>query len=304
MASTSFAGYYFLGATGGGSLTFYEWVPDPTTAREIDSDGMFRVNDVVGITTDQWGNFSETIIGFYDGGIVTTASNEYYFYTNNANYELGSAFVVTTAPRPVILDPVCFSKGTLIETAKGPIAIEDLQIGDAVQGSTGLRSIKWIGWRHYKNQAGLDPAYREKIAPVRIKKDAIAEGKPNRDLLVSPWHHIFIDGILIRASDIVNGVSITRESDAKDVSYFHIELDQFDVVMAHGIFSETWADGGNRNFFQNVDVTTLRPEDMKRRNADRPGFVALRNRKKISEIHADLAKRAENAQSAALALSA
>ena len=82
--------------------------------------------------------------------------------------------------------------------------------------------------------------------------------------------------MLVRAHDLINGLSIVQEIHRREVSYFHVELDRFDVVLAHGVYSESWADGGNRDFFQNADRATLRPEDMKRRLAPRPGFEVVR----------------------------
>jgi hypothetical protein len=190
--------------------------------------------------------------------------------------------------------PVCFVKGTLISTTRGAVAIENLVEGDIVQGSSGWRTVKWVGWRSYGANAFKTAENISRIAPVRIRAHAIADNVPNSDLLTSPWHHLFVEGKLARAGDLVNGTTITQETHVTSVSYYHVELDQFDVILAHGIYSESWADGGNRNFFQNVDVTSLRPEDMKRRRAPRPGFdhLVLRKGEALAAIQRRLAQRA------------
>lgn len=51
---------------------------------------------------------------------------------------------------------------------------------------------------------------RELVAPVRIARDAFAPNTPSRDLVVSPPHAIFVDGKLVPAKLLVNGMSITR----------------------------------------------------------------------------------------------
>lgn len=79
---------------------------------------------------------------------------------------------------------------------------------------------------------------------------------------------------------------------ATHVEYYHLELDEFDVVQAHGVFSESWADGGNRSFFENVKVTELKPGDSIRRQADRPGFALMRDKKTIRELNLRLGKQA------------
>src|SRR5690606_31957015 len=158
--------------------------------------------------------------------------------------------------------------------------------GDKVVGLSGLREVQWIGWRVYSD-ASLQTIGRQKtIMPVLIRADAIVNGMPARDLLVSPWHHLYIDGQLIKASDLINGSTVIQETNMREVSYWHIELDTFDVVLAHGMYSESWADGGNRDFFQNADVTALHPENHMHRRASRPGFdhLVLRKGKKLKAI--------------------
>lgn len=98
---------------------------------------------------------------------------------------------------------------------------------------------------------------------------------------------------MVRAKDLINGVSIFQESDTTEFSCCHVELEQFDVIQAHGVYSESYADGGNRDFFQNVDATTLRPEDKESGLAQRPGFSVLRKPADITAIQARLAARAE-----------
>lgn len=183
----------------------------------------------------------------------------------------------------------------MIETAQGPVAIEDLKVGDLVLGSTGYRTVKWVGWRYYLLRSPrFTEAYRKNIVPVRIKAHALADNVPSRDIVLSPWHHLYIDNVLVKANQLVNGVSVLRETEVSRVTYYHVELDQFDVVCAHNLYSESWADGGNRDFFENVDVATLRPEDQMRRRADRPGFTVLNAKDPLmTAIRARLAARAE-----------
>jgi hypothetical protein len=212
------------------------------------------------------------------------------YYFSNEVYAPGQ--LLTLSPTPF---PVCFVKGTLITTPNGPVAIEHLVPGDTVLGSTGWREVKWLGYRQYGPASFLSKESQTRITPVRIKAHAFADNVPDRDLLTSPWHHLLVDGKLVRAHDLINGITVVQESGISEVSYYHVELDQFDVIMAHGVYSESWADGGNRDFFQNVDVTTLRPGDMKRRRAPRPGFdhLILREGKELAAIQDRVAQRAE-----------
>lgn len=190
------------------------------------------------------------------------------------------------------VSPVCFLRGTMIQTPTGEVAVEDLVAGDVVIGKSGERTVKWVGFR--KTFTKQIPAERRaEHMPIRIVRDAIAENVPSKDIVVSPGHHLYVEGKLVRARDLINGKTIYQETHHVSYEYFHVELDQFDVISAHGIMSESWADGGNRDYFQNADVTALRPQDRERRLAERPGFDVVRNKVEIKRLQAVYAARAE-----------
>lgn len=265
---------------------------------EISTQGdTFAVGDEVYVNRFVNGNPAPlgdmTITGVTPTGMILSGSGGNIYLTTDHDevYSVGDVIVFDSTPGAIF--PVCFVRGTLIDTSRGPVAIEALEPGDQVVGSTGLRTVKWIGWRNYGPLALHTETQKTQSAPIRIRQHALADDQPSQDLLVSPWHHLYVDGVLVRANDLINGMTIIQDRHVTSVSYYHVELDQFDVVRAHGVYSESWADGGNRDFFQNVDVTQLRPEDKQRRLADRPGFTALRNRQEIRRIHARLAARAE-----------
>ncbi len=234
-------------------------------------------------------NFEFTYSGRDSNGMILERSEKPYYFSQNV-YEAGT--VLTTNGDPY---PVCFAKGSQIVTHRGPIAIEDLLPGDSVQTQSGWGTVKWVGHRSYGPAALRTIDQKIAAAPVRIRADAIKPKVPSNDLLVSPWHHLMVEGHLVRANDLINGTTIVQETRLTSVDYYHVELEQFDVIMAHGIYSESWADGGNRSFFQNADVTALRPEDDKRRRASRPGFdhLVLRKGKKLEAIQKTVAKRAQ-----------
>jgi len=90
------------------------------------------------------------------------------------------------------------------------------------------------------------------ILPVCIKAGALDVHLPARDLWISPHHAMFIDGVLIEAKDLVNGVSIVQAEKVEQVDYFHIELETHDVIIAEGALSETFVDDDSRGMFHNV----------------------------------------------------
>jgi hypothetical protein len=58
--------------------------------------------------------------------------------------------------------------------------------------------------------------------------------------------------VLIEAKDLVNGVSIVQAERVDRVEYFHIELDNHDVIIAEGAPSETFIDDDSRAMFHNA----------------------------------------------------
>jgi Hint domain len=155
-------------------------------------------------------------------------------------------------------DTVCFVAGTKILTPAGDVAVETLSAGDdviaVIDGQRVARPVKWIGYR----KLDLDrQAKSAGLAPIRIKRGAMADGLPARDLLVSPPHCLFIDGKLIPAKLLVNEMSIEWDTTLKTVEYYHIELDHHAVIIAEGVETESYLDTGNRAFFSNAGLALL-----------------------------------------------
>ena len=143
----------------------------------------------------------------------------------------------------------CYCLGTRVLTARGEVEVEDLLIGDHVITRSGLRPIKWIGKRSY---GGRFIVGRKELLPICFKQGSLGEGLPRRDLWISPHHAMYLDGVLIEARDLVNGVSIVQVEEVDRVDYFHIELDSHDVLLAEGAWSETFVDDDSRGMFHNA----------------------------------------------------
>ena len=91
---------------------------------------------------------------------------------------------------------------------------------------------------------------------MKISRFAIDGKAPYSDLYVSPAHAIYIDGILIRASDLVNGVTIVADAKPESLSLtlLHIELDTHDAILAEGLAVESFRhDNPHAQAFDNAD---------------------------------------------------
>jgi hypothetical protein len=165
------------------------------------------------------------------------------------NYNVGSNHDVT------LTDVACYCRGTLIRTACGNKRVEKLQIGDEVMTASGAaRPIKWIGRRSYSGRFIMG---RTDILPVCIKAGALEDNVPRRDLWISPNHAMYfkddyLDGVLIEAKNLVNGVSIVQAERVDSVEYIHIELETHDVIIAEGALAESFIDDDSRLMFHNA----------------------------------------------------
>jgi hypothetical protein len=144
----------------------------------------------------------------------------------------------------------CYCRGTLIAAEHGDVPVERLVIGDEVMTASGaLRPIKWIGRRSYGGRFVLG---QEDILPICFKAGALDDNIPRRDLWISPHHAMYLEGVLIEARDLINGVSVVQAKRVEKVEYFHIELDSHDVIIAEGSLSESFIDDDSRGMFHNA----------------------------------------------------
>jgi hypothetical protein len=124
-----------------------------------------------------------------------------------------------------------------------------LQAGDEVLTPEGeARPISWMGKRTVSARFA-DPLT---CWPIRIRAGALADNVPSRDLLVSPDHAMFVDGVLIHAGALVNGSSIAREQRVpSSFCYYHVEVEDHALILAEGAPTETFIDNVDRMSFDN-----------------------------------------------------
>jgi Hint domain len=135
----------------------------------------------------------------------------------------------------------CFLPGTRIKTPAGEINIEELRIGDNVLTASGeAKPIKFIG-RGKLSRERPGP-WKKGEGPVKISRFAIDGKAPHLDLYISPEHAIYIDGVLIPAHNLVNGVTIAADAkpEVLSLTLFHIELDTHEAILAEGLAVESF----------------------------------------------------------------
>jgi hypothetical protein len=146
---------------------------------------------------------------------------------------------------------VCFMPGTMIRTPGGEVAVETLKRGDLVlTADNRAEPVVWIG-RQTVSRLFSDPA---RVWPIRIQAGALGENVPSRDLLISPDHAILVDGMLVQAGALVNGLSITREGKVPaNFTYYHVETGDHSLILAENVPAETFVDNADRLAFDNWD---------------------------------------------------
>ncbi len=172
------------------------------------------------------------------------------FAEDPGNPGSGPQTVTTVHNVPLV---ICFALGTQILTPTGPIAIEELEIGDrVVTRDHGVQKIRWIG------ATTLPSAYvkaNPHLRPILIRKGALGPDMPEQDLRVSRQHRILVrdwraevmfgdpDGVLTPAFTLCNDSTIIEERPTAPVTYVHMAFDQHEVVYAEGVEAESFHPG-------------------------------------------------------------
>ncbi len=195
---------------------------------------------------------------FETNGTVTTVSL-FEGTTEVATFELSNLnvpasalnFAVVDEGGSTLLEVLCFCAGTRIATPRGETEVQALRPGDLVLTAQGeVLPVRWVGISHVATKFA-DPL---RVMPVRISAGALGDGVPQRDLLVSPDHALFLDGILVTALALVDGVNITRETQMPEqFDYYHVELDSHELLLAENVPAESFVDNVTRMNFHNWD---------------------------------------------------
>lgn len=183
----------------------------------------------------------------------SNAAPEDFRYQNVTSVELGTwdgaQYISTVVSNFDEFPPnVCFVSGTLIATAYGQVAVEDIKTGDlVVTRDAGLQPVRWIGSRRLETET---LARHPRLRPIRIRAGALGEGKPSSDLLVSPQHRVLVRSkiaqnmfgtseVLVAAKQLLSIDGIDVATDVTQVDYVHFLMDEHQVVVSNGAETES-----------------------------------------------------------------
>ena len=178
--------------------------------------------------------------GLANGGRVTFGRNTDMDYDHNGQIhgglEQGNG---NFNGAPGVRIVICLTRGTRIDTPRGPVPIEELEAGDLVTTlDHGPQPIRWIGARRVTG--------RGSNCPVRIRAGALGN---MRDLRVSPNHRMLLSGpqaellfgtseVLVAAKFLVDDRQVLNDP-CDEVEYFHFLFDGHQIVFAEGAPTES-----------------------------------------------------------------
>ncbi|TLP67788.1 type I secretion protein [Parasedimentitalea maritima] len=203
------------GEAGSGDITIIGGEGDETSGDTLNLNGQADLS-TLNLTTNIPGELAGTV-ELFDGSVVT--------FSNIENI-------------------ICFTPGTLIDTAQGPRAIEALTVGDLiVTRDHGLQPLRWLGSRTVAATGDFAPI---EVSPLLLP-DATAP------LLVSPQHRLLWSGpraqmlfgtdeVLVAARHLLTNPAVTRRIGGT-VTYMHLMLDQHQVIYANGAATESFYPG-------------------------------------------------------------
>ena len=228
----------------------------PTTfAGQIDGFTVGDTIELIGVTD----GFSPAIVNGNTLEIQRTGNPAVDLTLDPGVDYSGDTFVVSDNGAVTEVAP-CFLRGTLIRTGCGEVPVELLAVGDCVVTLAGsLRPIRWIGHRSLDLVRHPTP---HRAQPICVRADAFGEGRPNRDLLLSPDHAVLWDGGLVPVRLLVNGASIRRDGRHRRITYYHVELETHDILLAENLAVESYLETGNRGMFENTGEPLLLHPDL------------------------------------------
>ena len=256
-------------------------------------------------------------------GVPRSKGNIFFLRLNDRNFlfrqnDDGTATVIPPSGiQEKFTFNTCFLAGSLIDTPEGPRKVEDLKQGDTVltydpaTGQTLPQAITWAGKDHVQINTSLPMDMAG--YPVRIKKDALADGVPSTDLLITAEHCLFLEGRFVPARMMVNGRSIyfdttddssagTKRAHGSRYAIFHIETEKHSIIISNNVLTESYLDTGNRHGFlrnsQETDDNVINYDFSSKALSWQDDAAAPLDTTKdfVAPLYHDLLKRAEALQ--------
>lgn len=168
--------------------------------------------------------------------------------------DLSVCFTQLVAPATALFEGCAsaFARGTLIETVRGPVAIEDLVPGDYIQTAIGNEPVTWIGSTTYVPGHASEATSLTRM--TRITAEAFGLSQPPMDVLVGPAARMIVrhpklktllgeEAVLAPVADYADGDRFLSVTPAGTVQLYHLMVRRHTVIPVGGIEMETYHPG-------------------------------------------------------------
>lgn len=162
-----------------------------------------------------------------------------------------TTFTQDAPATPMFEEAFCgFARGTLIATAQGRMAVEDLVPGMNLEtADNGPQKLLWIGSTAFQPDQSNDTARL-----TRITADSFGVEKPSHDLMLGPRARILFrhsncqalfgtDSAFAPARAFVDGVNLFTVMPASRVRVYHLALHGQQILCANGLEVESYHPG-------------------------------------------------------------
>lgn len=164
------------------------------------------------------------------------------------------ARVTVTAPALPLFETAAaaFARGTLVPTALGPVAVEDLEPGDVIETEAGPETLLWIGGTSYV--PGVESAESVLTRLTRVVPDALAPGAPGGDLVLGPGARMVVENarlktligqarVLVPVADYGDGERFVPIAPPGAVQLYHLATRRHALIRIGGMLMETFHPG-------------------------------------------------------------
>jgi len=134
-------------------------------------------------------------------------------------------------------DLACVCRGMKILTPDGPVAIEELKVGDTVMTPPYRKRDRVVIQQVYTGTYLGDSTN----IPCRIPKDFFEPNIPDEDILISPHHLVFYNGEWYLPKDL-KGIKKEVSMIGQKFDYFHLSLPDYykDKLWCHNLPIDSW----------------------------------------------------------------
>ena len=160
-----------------------------------------------------------------------------------------------------------FAHGVLINTAQGPVAVEDLVPGMEIETANGgTTTLKWVG--AITLVPGAPSASDEPQRLYRITADALGLGRPATDATFGPAARLLkrdpairntlgAEAALSPVSAMEDGGSVVALNPVSPVRVYHLAFDSHQVIMANGVEVESYHPGPDAHYSMSQELREL-----------------------------------------------